>query len=207
MKNLSIALLIALCLGLTFTAVAEEERHIKLKIATDGEMHDIDASDLEVGESRQFISDSGKEVVITRTEEGFSITVDGEELDLGGHTSIHAGHGKKVIIKQGAHGGDGEGVKIIKKRMRMDGGDEDVMIWHGEDGEVHEIDGDHAIFMSIDRPDVAQHLQDSGALEGLSDEQRQRILDALEELHEEHEIHKEVHKHVVVEVESDDQDA
>lgn len=205
MKNFAFALLaliIVTPLIATGTANAEEHREVKLKLSTGGEMHTIDASDMEVGESRQFIGENDKEVVITRTEDGFTITVDGEEIDLGEHLHAGSSHGKHVVIQKHGEGHGDSDVIIRKKIIRMgDGdGDSETMVWHSDDGELHEVEGAHAVFMALGQPDVAKHLENAGALEGLTDEQRHRILSALAELDKEHHGIK---KHVIVEVEDD----
>lgn len=94
--------LAALALLLTFGAVhaqdVEKKMEIKVVVAGDGdetsEMHwvsddmDFDLQDLAVGESRTIESESGKNVTITRADEGFSFDIDGKTVmmpDMGAH--------------------------------------------------------------------------------------------------------------------------
>lgn len=184
-----------------------EKHAFKVVIADDESGSDViklDGDDLKIGESRQFITDSGKEVVVTRTEDGLDVTVDGESLDLpsfgdidididGAHDGAHSmmffktvegGENvdvKKVIVKGGAHashnmvfiGEDGKKVEI-----KGDGG-EDGFHWvkkfHvGGDGE-----GPHIVKLHGSAGAV-EHLKSSGALDSLTEEQREKVLKALE---------------------------
>ncbi|MEJ2273166.1 MAG: hypothetical protein P8Y01_01095 [Woeseiaceae bacterium] len=72
-------------------AMASErhETHIKVVSDENGEVFewqssdpDADFSDLEVGESRTVTGDDGKEVTVTRTEDGIEFDVDGRKIDL-----------------------------------------------------------------------------------------------------------------------------
>lgn len=72
-------------------ALASErhETHIKVLSDEDGEVFEwrssdpeADFSDLEVGESRIVTGDDGKEVTVTRTEDGIEFDVDGKKIDL-----------------------------------------------------------------------------------------------------------------------------
>lgn len=72
-------------------AVASEKRETHVKILTDDadgvfEWHssdpDADFSDLEVGESKTIMGEDGKEVTVTRTEDGLEFDVDGKKIQL-----------------------------------------------------------------------------------------------------------------------------
>ena len=77
------------------------EKQFKIVVAgDDADAFRFEADDLEVGESRQFFTDSGKEVLVTRTEDGLDIEVDGEELDIRG---LHKQH---VIIRTDGENAD-----------------------------------------------------------------------------------------------------
>ena len=177
MKTQLLSALFALVLIVPFgSATAENEataeRRVKVVVADhegETEVLELRGESLEVGESREWVTDSGKVVVITRTEEGFSVTVDGEEIDLGG-------------LPLG--GEDGEPVKVIRKIVKTG---------HGETVDIEGLDeldleslvlgeggahGAHVIRLGFSG--LKQHLEESGALEGLSDEQRHRILSAIE---------------------------
>lgn len=216
----------------------EHETHaFKIVIADDGSDADViklDGDDLEIGESRQFITDGGKEVVITRTEDGLNVTVDGEDLslpsfgdidiDFDGAHGDHKAFRSMFIVK--SEDGD-EDVDIQK--MIVDGHGSHNMVFIGEDGKKVEIKGEgngegfhwvkkfHAgaegsgphIIKLHATDGAAEHLKSSGALDSLTDEQREKVLKALEsygssegepkmmviELDEIHEIHDHDHEH------------
>ena len=118
-------------------AVAGEKHETHFKILTDDadgvfEWHSTDPnadfSDLEVGESKTITGDDGKEVTVTRTEEGLEFDVDGKKIQLlefideGGVTVdidvLHDGE-KKHIVRKIHEDGDvvvekSKRVKIIK---------------------------------------------------------------------------------------------
>ena len=166
------------------TVVIKEEHKIRLQL--DGDMDVIEIDDLEIGESRQFFTDEGKEIVVTRGEDGVDITVDGEEIDMPKmirvetlHEEMHGAgeHGDhKVIIRSGHSGGhnnvwvtSGDEAKAIVEIEKL--GDGHSMHWISGDGERPAFFGASA----------AEHLKKSGALDGLDESERQTILDALEE--------------------------
>ena len=142
----------------------------KIVIAGDGdtEIFEVDG-ELEVGESRQFFTESGKEIVITRTDEGFDMTIDGESLDTGlsnfkfvhfgneggseggnGNNQIHISNGSKIKIMQ--LGSDGEielrgdsDAEMNYKVIRLGGGDgEHVEVGSGHNAIFISTDGEHS---------------------------------------------------------------
>lgn len=162
--------------------ILEERHHIQLKLDDDMELIEID--DLQPGESRQFFTDEGKEIVITRSDDGIEITVDGEELDV-----------PKIVRVKALHEGtlDGEGRKVI---VRTQHADEHGAVWisSGQEGEsvveierlgegghrMHWVSGDGAK-IELHRRSAAEHLETSGALHGLDASEREAILEALGE--------------------------
>ena len=187
-----LALLFATLLVSAVSFAAEPHIQHKIELKLDGADHiAIETDDLEVGETRQFFTDSGKEVVLTREEDGLKIEVDGEELELGLHggghhafVNVYGGSDKTVVIQK--LGGDGAHA---------------FAFGHGEGhGELHWVEkGEHGEGFSfvIERPSAADHLIESGVLDDLDEETRQNILDTLNEL--EPRLH--VAKRVVVDVE------
>lgn len=189
----AMAAMLAMALGV----VADEDVVIKkeIKIITDGDAEaiDLDIADLEVGETRQMFTESGKEVVITRTEEGYEIDVDGEEIEIGGHGHLMMVHG---------HGHDDHDANIIVKHFEA--GDEKGFHFVTGDGEMVEIDleqrvewvheggadGTQVRVMSLGghAEGLAKKLEKSGVLDDLDDAKRQEILDALKTMgpHVEH---------------------
>jgi hypothetical protein len=208
MKTLSnlVACLAATVAIATF-AQADEERHIKLIINPSPEtgLVTIEGSELAIGETRSFTSEKGLPVQVTRTEKGFEIEADGKktQIDLPGEDGdgfdfetfhdegkpgepvkervivkrlgkdgkivTQSGDGSKIII----HSGDpasGAPHKVEKevRVIRVHGGE-------GADGKkVHlMIDGDHEFAAARAK------LIASGALDGLDEATRERILAAL----------------------------
>lgn len=185
-----------------------EEHQVKVVVAGggDAEVIQLDGDDLEVGESRQIITEDGKEVVITRTESGFEVTVDGESLDL---PPLH-GHGTTVDIDVE---GDGHH-KVIRKVFTTTAGEGDanaVFVVAGDEGHGETFDikvkkvGGHAMaFVTEDGKTVqldglgdvewhaegglAEHLKESGALDDLTEEQKAKVLDALKSFAPQHRV-------------------
>ena len=156
-------------------AVAGEEHKMKIEVAIsgDGEEHNTfewhgdgsELNDLEVGESKTIIDDDGNEVMMTRTEDGLEIEVDGKNIELmhmGGDIDIDVLHEKGAnVVIHGEHDSedvtiekhkrvkiikshDGDGVTIISSdtidedtRARL----EEVLKDAGTDGTVMFIDG------------------------------------------------------------------
>ncbi len=70
-------------LGLGLFGPAMAEQTIKIGLSTDEfVLEETDFSHLEVGDSEIITTDSGKELEITRTEDGFEFAVDGEKFDM-----------------------------------------------------------------------------------------------------------------------------
>lgn len=176
---------VTVLLPLTFAplilAHGGEENVIVLKVAGSGletlddadlDMVKIDISELEVGESRVEWTDSGKEIVVTRTEDGHTITLDGEELDLpqvGEHLAWTVDGGEALPL--GHHGAiaiSGADAKVFA--VEADG----VVHLDGEEGATPQIR-----MLRVGSPDVGESLLASGVLDDLDDETRDRILDEL----------------------------
>jgi hypothetical protein len=150
-------------------AVAGEEHRTHIKIAVDGgaEDHrsfewtsddsDFDLHNLEVGESRTLTDDDGKEVVVTREENGLVFDVDGEKIELmhlNGTVDVEVLHddhnGENVFIKEHntevhmIKADSSDGVTIIsgdeiddETRAKI----EEALKEAGKDGNVLFIDG------------------------------------------------------------------
>lgn len=196
----TLATLLIAASGVACDEHAEGESHEhSLALLLDGESETLtlDVDDLEVGETRQFFTEGGKEVVVTRTEDGYDLTVDGKEINIGGeghYTMLHGDHDAKVMIKKlisgESHGyhfitGDGEDVEIDV--------DHDFHWVHGGEGDVK--------VMAFGAGDAAKRLEESGVLDNLPEEKRQAILDALGEAHGTH-----VEKRVMIIKKGDDAD-
>ncbi len=128
-------------------AIAGEKQETKIKIAVATEGGDtevfkwnsvdsgVDLSDLEVGESKTITNEDGKEVTLTRTDDGFDIAVDGKSIEVmkmhgGGEVDVevlHEGDAKVFVHKMHEDGEDGD-VLIRKTRIIKSGDDADVTI-------------------------------------------------------------------------------
>lgn len=181
----------------SFAAEPESRHHVKIKIAGDGDGDtiDLDIDDLEIGETRQFFTDSGKEVLLTREDDGIRLTVDGKEIEMPHHhgTGVHTDD-QHVFIRH-----DGEGSmkkKIVIHKMGEEGEGHSYAFIHGDEGE----DADDLVWVGHMSP--AKRLLESGVLDDLDEAKRQEILDALggEGSH-----HVKIHKKVVVEVDEEEE--
>ncbi|MEM8930530.1 MAG: hypothetical protein AAGE94_05115 [Acidobacteriota bacterium] len=169
----------------------EIEKKIQVIVATGGlddgdrEVIRLDGDDLDVGESRQFFTDDGKEVLVTRTEDGVDIEIDGESIDIGG---IHEQH---MVIK--TEGDEFEDVRRILVETLGDEADHNF-VFHGGGAKVIQLDGSdfhwttsdedgspHAMVMKLQRRSAADHLEASGALDDLDEATRRQVLDALKQ--------------------------
>lgn len=167
-----------------------KEQH-KFRLQLDGDMDVIEVDDLEIGESRQFFTDEGKEIVVTRGEDGVDITVDGEEIDMPKVIRVETLH--EEIHGDGEHGEHGADVKKVIVRSGHSSGHNNVWVTSGDKGkaivEIENLGDGHEMHwvsssgedIQIRRSSAAEHLKESGALDGLDESERQAILDALEE--------------------------
>jgi len=172
---------IAVALLLASAATAGEEKHMNFAIAIDdgdGPVTlDLDSDDmgfslhdLQVGETRSIVDKAGRNVMVTRTDDGFSFDVDGKKIDL---PMLEDAHGMafatgdanvdvQVVHDAGyAMAGDMTGVTIISGEPIDDATRESIrsaLISSGHSGEVNFIDrsgdgeGPHAV--RIIRKDV-----------------------------------------------------
>lgn len=185
-RTTTVLTLTLLALMTTFAFAGDEpevkvQRHVKIALAGDGEGGTeaiaIDVENLEIGESRQFFTDSGKEVLLTRTEGGYALEVDGKEIDLGlgGH---HA------LLSSGDHAK----AQVFLHKMKDDGEEsEHVFIHHGEGEGFHWVSGGSEDVKVVMVPhgqhtSALEHLRDKGILDELDEGMRQKIVAALEEL-------------------------
>ena len=211
MKTLSqiFACLVA-TLAIAALAQADEEKHLKLILQTSPEagLVTIETEDLALGESRSFTSEKGHPVLLTRTEKGFELEVDGNktQIDLpapGGEgfefetrDEKTAGEGgeqrieRHVIVKRLGSGaavqmnGDESGARIEIQGDPASAAGKEVRIIHLGGGAAATA-GDDAKKIEIlmhgegDFPAARAKLIASGALDGLDEATRQKILAAL----------------------------
>jgi len=165
-RAIALALLPAAALLFMTPAVAEDsgERKVEIKILADadGEAVELDLSDLEVGETRWISTDSGKDVGITREENGYRLDIDGEETFI---MSPGDGMHNRVMVHATADG-EGEGLHSAMSN-----------VWVSGDQQVIELDG-----MNSD------HVFITG-LGDLDENQKADIIDALRAAGVEKEVH------------------
>jgi hypothetical protein len=105
--NSRTVLLGALLIGLAGSAMAGDDAKMKMAIEVVGSdgvngKHfmiksddlDFDLEDMQVGESRSIIDELGQNILVTRSEDGFSFNIDGETIELpdfqsGEHGGMH----------------------------------------------------------------------------------------------------------------------
>ncbi|MDX1498437.1 MAG: hypothetical protein R3176_00985 [Woeseiaceae bacterium] len=128
---------LAVALALTSAAVAAEEIHKKTvlalvgagddggtSLAFDSETAGFDLHELQLGENRSFVDDQGRNVLVTRAEDGFVFTVDGEIIHvpaLDGDDAtldwVEARDGEEVEVHI-VHAGDGE-TRDVRREVRV----------------------------------------------------------------------------------------
>lgn len=141
MTLLSLALVLGAFLLVSQTGATEDvvkKEVFKIKIKSDeGEMETIEIDDLEVGEIRDFWTESGTHVLLTREEDQIKMEMDGKEIIIPMAEEhlmlIHADegdhHGKRKIMVIG----DG-----TTKAVHSGSG----LVWVSEDGEITEHSGE-----------------------------------------------------------------
>jgi hypothetical protein len=102
----------ALLIGLAGNTMAGDETKMTMAIEVIGEdgahgkhftinSDDLgfDLAEMQVGESRSIVDESGRNILVTRGEDGFSINIDGETIEL---PDFHSGaHGGMHVIADG----------------------------------------------------------------------------------------------------------
>ncbi len=119
--NLRAITLFLWCCLIGTAAIAGEERETKIVIKTDGGedgtfewvSHDTNAdfSNLEVGESKTVTGDDGKEVTVTRTDQGLEFDIGGKKIEM-----PHFGDAEHMIHKMHK---DGDVVVDKSKNVRI----------------------------------------------------------------------------------------
>jgi len=104
--------------GLAGGAFADEDVRIKINSEELG----FNLHDMQEGENRSIIDESGRSVLVTRTADGFTFNIDGEIVEMpalfGGHharskdgeevdVNMHVMHRTQVAGRHGRHGMDG----------------------------------------------------------------------------------------------------
>jgi hypothetical protein len=139
------AIAVVLAFGVVTAQEVEKKIELKVMVSDDGsgddkEIHwisdDLDLDDLSVGESKTITGESGREVTVTRTDDGMQFDIEGETVmvpDMGAHGTHMA------FVNGGGDPGD-----IDVRVMKMDGVHENIDI---------EVMGDGAHMMQAHHPD------------------------------------------------------
>lgn len=209
MKALSIAVA---CLAATlaiaaFSPAAEAEgaKHLKLMLTTNPEAGPvtIETDELALGETRSFTSEKGRPVLLTRTDKGYELDVDGDKTTIaipepGGdgfswetrEETVEGDGGQKVerhvIVKRLGEGAavqvEGDGTPRIEIVGDAPGGHQEVKVIRmdhrggapGEPAKMMVMLGGDGQFAA-----ARAKLEASGALDGLDQATRDKILAAL----------------------------
>jgi hypothetical protein len=96
--NFGKLMLSVVAVGMASTALADDDVKVKMAIDVvheDGANHKsfkidsddlgFDMEDMQEGESRSIVDESGKAILITRTNDGYNFNIDGESIDLPAH--------------------------------------------------------------------------------------------------------------------------
>ena len=135
---IGVAGLLSLALSATL-ALAESKETIKIKVKTDeGIAETVVIENLEVGMTDVFVTESGKEVLVTRDEGALTLEVDGKTIDV------------KMPRIENLHMEDAEGHQIAKRLMFI-----------SEDGETHDFSSEsaHHFSCSTDSEDCGGHAK------------------------------------------------
>ncbi len=201
-------------LAIAAFAQAEEEKHLELILAGDAEagLITIKTDDLAPGESRTFTSENGRPVVLSRTESGLEIDVDGKKTQVDLPEAGGEGFAYEIRDEEDNAGGDAERERRIIIKKLGEGASVNVIDASGNTIKVHETSADagHQIHKEVrvirlggegEEPgngakkihvivgDSGQghggmaaaraKLISSGALDGLDEATREKILAAL----------------------------
>ena len=165
---MNLSTIVIASLLISAAALAGEEHRMKIEIAVDdgggtptvirldGDDMGFELDDLQEGESRSVVDNSGKMVLVTRTADGFVFDVDGRKIEIPG---MHEDHALRMtddveeernidvrVVKQINIKGDAnrDDVTIISGKVLDDSTKEairSVLISAGHAGEVKFLDG------------------------------------------------------------------
>lgn len=171
-RTLVLAAAGALVATTLFAGEPHVERRMKIQLGSDAS--DVlvveEADDMEIGETRQYFTDGGEEVLITRTETGREIEVDGKTIvvddDEGGvFVGSHVDHHVRKIVERIVAEGEGD------HRVRAYAYSTDLDL---------EVDPS---LRAIELKSPSDRLLESGVLDDLDEAKRQEILEALRSSH------------------------
>ena len=85
-------------------------------VVLDSDALGFDMHEMQIGENRSVVDKNGRPVLITRTENGFTLDVDGKTIDL----PAIRGHHSDKIWAHGAHNGDMD-IRVIRAHANGSG--------------------------------------------------------------------------------------
>jgi hypothetical protein len=100
-----------IAIGLFGAAIADEEARMRIEVATDDSSHDnisieLDSADLgfnlhdmQVGENRSIVDTQGRNILVTREADGYTLDVEGKQIRL---PMIHGEH-DTIAMRQSDH--------------------------------------------------------------------------------------------------------
>ncbi len=172
MKQISSLPLLLTALALTAALVAgpagpmaadeaHEGHQVKLKVMAGDELVTVDLSDLELGQSKQISTDSGKLITATRDDQGYELDIDGKTIRIGGHghggVQVHSDDDHQVVIHE-------RQVHREIREIRLDDGD--VIKIEGsldlEVGETRELTTQNSAPATLSRDDEGLLLSVGG---------------------------------------------
>jgi hypothetical protein len=185
-------------------AIAEEVRKVKLIFAVDGQSEPVtfEGDEMTLGETRTMTTESGRPVILTRTESGYSVDIDGKKLELAtpdpkdlgengfrylmvdadeaGEPGAPGEKRKKIIIAEASASTDADvsvtadGRKVEKRIHIVRGGEGG----HGQPGEHVKV---VVMGKDPDKTELKARLIASGVLDKLDEETRRKVLAAFDE--------------------------
>lgn len=166
MKKTSLVAAVAVLTTLAGAAIAEPEKRMEIRVLhddagthepielrLDSSIMDFDLGELQIGETRSVVDDSGRTILITRQEDGYEFDVDGRKINLPESHGTHAHWtGKETteveIMGDAAHGivtADARDGIFIVSGETLDQSTKDsiraVLQSAGHDAEVRFFDG------------------------------------------------------------------
>lgn len=97
--NFGKLLLSVVAVGLASAALAEDDGGNERNFKINSDDLGFDLQEMQEGENRSIVDESGKNILVTRTSDGFSFNIDGETIDL---PALHGeGHHGMVWVGDG----------------------------------------------------------------------------------------------------------
>lgn len=179
----------AIALAHDHGADPKSKRELHAVLEEGGERIELDDLDeLEVGESRDYRTNSGKRATVTRDDKGYEVDFEGKKLRVGDETFAHPGlafpHGghDKLRMKRIELDGDGEARKLLISRE----GEHDLLVLdeelagpHGEHRAFERFGGPLPLLGGVDR--LLERLEQSEKFRSLDDATQELVREAIRE--------------------------